>query len=167
MSKLSNSLRQSISAEKESVAKQAPIEISYIDAVSRIKASPIKSVSVETKREEISPDEYALLDSLRTKLMNKNVPAIHHYEIMRILNELNLLNKNADYVTNSTNKAINLANNILQKSISNLDEATRLNLEVVKTILNSSGDIFRAMNPIMYWLNAQNSTAMINKFFGK
>lgn len=160
MSKLGNSLRQSVSAEKASVAKQAPIEITPI------KASTQKA-SVAVESAEITPDEYALLDSLRAKLMSKNVPAIHHYEIVRILNELNLINKNADYVTNSTNKTIDLVNNVLQNSIANLDEVTRSNLEVVKTILNSSSDIFRTMSPMNYWLSNQSPMAMMNKLFGK
>lgn len=161
MSKLGNSLRQSISAEKASVAKQASIEIAPI------KVSALSKPDLELGIADITPDEYALLNSLRTKLMRKNVPAIHHYEIIRILNELNLINKNADYIINSTNKTIDLVNKVFQNSIANLDEVTRSNLEVVKTILNSSSDIFRTMNPMSYWLNNQSPMAMMNKLFVK
>ena len=87
--------------------------------------------------------------------MTKNAPALHHYEMLLVLYELNLINRNADYISNSTGQVLDVMTNFMQLSLDNADEITRNNLDAFKNIIESSSQVLNSVlrqTYLPFWL---------------
>ncbi len=160
MSKLSISLRDSISAEKQSVAKK-PIQL---ESENDLFSKHENEVHYKSFIQDLTDDECMLFKSLTQKLLSKDAPAFHRYEIMMTLYELNLINKNADYVVGSTNRTIDGINEFMLMAIDSLDEITRNNLEAIRAMFEqiiNLLDLFTANRYIPFWLQLAYSTKSI------
>lgn len=165
MSKLSTSLRDSISAEKQSIAQKPKIrQKSNKPTVYDLCTEHEESVHVKDATQNLTEDEHELFAGLKLKLLGKNIPTLHRYEMMAMLYELNLVNKNADYITNSTHRLLDGFNGFMQVAMDNLDEVSRNNLDAIRAMFEQTTQAlnsFTRMRYVPFWLQLSASTKSI------
>ena len=127
MSKLINSLRDSISAEKKSLA-QKPVD------------EALEQPEVISGFESAAPA--TLLDVLKEKLSSKSLPASFYQEILMVLLRANLINKQTESVNKFSAQVNELAKEYLELPIDGVQSLSRLNMDIIrKSLVETSQSI--------------------------
>lgn len=137
MSKLMNSLRDSITAEKKSLAEKPADDLN-------------EQTEVITAFEPATPTN--LVDVLREKLSSKNLPASFYQEILLALLRANLINKHSEDISKFSTQVTELAKEYLELPIDGVQSISRLNLDIIRKnfveTLQSFEDLTAMKKPI-------------------
>ena len=157
MSKLSASLRDSIIAEKHNVEDKAnikPVKGKTKQLNKTSKFSSVKEITLPKKQHSAvgskpvliaAHSEHTLLEALKDKLANKNLPSGLYYEILLLLLKANLVNRQLECVVKMSEQITDNASNYINIPVQNIEKTTRLNLAMVREIVQDASEAVRGL----------------------
>lgn len=129
MPKFSNSLRDSIIAEKKSLEESNTADDNQVNVV--------ESPNIES--------EYKFLDTLKERISAKKLPISLYYEVLLVLLRGNIINKQSENLTNISTQAIEFVKEYMDIPLEGAEHISRLNVETVRRYITETTRNFEDM----------------------
>lgn len=153
MSKLTASLRESITAEKQSVEEKDPAA-KLLATKTPVKAAKttVKAQHRENATIKAKPD--TLFDELTDKLKTKNLPLPLNYEALSLLMRANLLEKFSNNISNASNMTAGIVRECIEAPLCSISEVVNLNATTSCQALDRASNVVQELattkNPIEF-----------------